>query len=65
MDGPEKRSISFRFKEGLGGQVVRALGAWDYVPNSFWYSLYTKVVPRILDQMRRRGKSRVKQGLGS
>jgi len=55
----------FRFKEGLGGQVVRTLGAWDFVPNRLWYSMYTKVMPTILDLMRARGKSRVKQGFGN
>ncbi len=54
----------FRFKEGLGGQVVRTLGAWDFVPNPLWYALYTQVVPRLLDVMRFRGKARTKQGLG-
>lgn len=54
----------FRFKEGLGGQVMRTLGAWDFVPNPLWYALYTQVVPRLLDVMRFRGKARTKQGLG-
>jgi lipid II:glycine glycyltransferase (peptidoglycan interpeptide bridge formation enzyme) len=26
----------YRFKEGLGGQVVRTLGAWDFAPNPLW-----------------------------
>ncbi len=48
----------FRFKEGLGGQVVRTLGAWDYTPRPFWYKLYSEVIPRVLDVMRSRGKAR-------
>ena len=24
----------YRFKEGLGGKVVRTLGAWDFAPNT-------------------------------
>ncbi len=55
----------FRFKEGLGGQVVRTLGAWDYAPNAVTYGLYTRIIPRLLDVMRARGKARTKQGLGS
>jgi lipid II:glycine glycyltransferase (peptidoglycan interpeptide bridge formation enzyme) len=51
----------FRFKEGLGGQVVRTLGAWDFVPNRFIYQLYTGIKPRILDLMRSRGKTRTPQ----
>ena len=53
----------FRFKEGLGGQVVQTLGAWDYTPRPFWYKLYSEVIPRVLDVMRSRSKARAKQGL--
>ena len=55
----------FRFKDGLGGQVVRTLGAWDYAPNPLWYGFYVRVMPKILDLMRSRGKARTRQGLGS
>ncbi len=50
----------FRFKEGLGGQVVRTLGAWDFTPRPLWYKLYSEVIPRVLDVMRARGKSRTR-----
>lgn len=53
----------FRFKEGLGGQVVRTLGAWDYTPKPLWYKMYSEVIPRVLDVMRSRGKLRTKQAL--
>ncbi|MEW6084524.1 MAG: peptidoglycan bridge formation glycyltransferase FemA/FemB family protein [Chloroflexota bacterium] len=55
----------YRFKEGLGGQVVRTLGAWDYAPNRLWYKLYSDVMPRVLDVMRARGKAKTKQNLGA
>jgi lipid II:glycine glycyltransferase (peptidoglycan interpeptide bridge formation enzyme) len=55
----------YRFKEGLGGKVVRTLGAWDFAPNPFWYKLYSEIIPRLLDVMRSRGKARTKQSLGS
>lgn len=55
----------YRFKEGLGGEVVRTLGAWDYAPNVLWYKLYAEVMPRLLDVMRSRGKEKTKQSLGS
>jgi lipid II:glycine glycyltransferase (peptidoglycan interpeptide bridge formation enzyme) len=55
----------FRFKEGLGGQVVRTLGAWDFTPKPFWYKMYSEVIPRVLDVMRSRGKSRTKQQIGA
>ncbi|NOT06265.1 MAG: peptidoglycan bridge formation glycyltransferase FemA/FemB family protein [Anaerolineales bacterium] len=54
----------YRFKEGLGGEVVRTLGAYDFVPNQLWYKLYAEVMPRMLNVMRARGKGRTKQGLG-
>jgi len=53
----------YRFKEGLGGQVVRTLGAWDYVPHRLWYRLYSEVVPRMLERMRMRGRARTQQSL--
>ncbi|MFH2101772.1 MAG: peptidoglycan bridge formation glycyltransferase FemA/FemB family protein [Chloroflexota bacterium] len=53
----------YRFKEGLGGNVLRTLGAWDYAPNPLWYALYTQVVPRLLDVMRRTGRSRTRQSI--
>jgi len=54
----------FRFKEGLGGEVVRTLGAWDYAPNLFWYKIYSEIIPRVLDVMRSRGKQKTKQVIG-
>lgn len=53
----------FRFKEGLGGKVWRTLGAWDYAPNALWYRLYTEILPRVLDVMRRRGRDKTRQML--
>ncbi len=55
----------YRFKEGLGGNVIRTLGAWDYTSRPFMYKLYTNVLPRILDIMRRRGKERTKREAGA
>jgi peptidoglycan pentaglycine glycine transferase (the first glycine) len=54
----------YRFKEGLGGKVVRTLGAWDFAPNPFWYKLYSEMIPRVLDLMRTHGKAKTKQSLG-
>lgn len=55
----------YRFKEGLGGKVVRTLGAWDFAPSPLWYKLYSEIIPRLLDVMRSRGKTRTKQNLGA
>ncbi len=49
----------FRFKEGLGGEVVRHVGAWDYPIRPFWFRVYTEILPRILDVMRARGRRNV------
>jgi lipid II:glycine glycyltransferase (peptidoglycan interpeptide bridge formation enzyme) len=54
----------FRFKEGLGGEVIRTLGACDFAPNPFWYKMYSEIIPRVLDLMRSRGKQRTKQAIG-
>jgi lipid II:glycine glycyltransferase (peptidoglycan interpeptide bridge formation enzyme) len=54
----------FRFKEGLGGRVSRTLGAWDYPTHPLIYKLYTQVLPKILDVMRRRGKEKTRQQAG-
>ncbi len=55
----------YRFKEGLGGKVVRTLGAWDFAPSPLWYKMYSEIIPRMLDVMRSRGKARTKQNLGA
>jgi peptidoglycan pentaglycine glycine transferase (the first glycine) len=51
----------FRFKEGLGAQVVRTAGAWDYPSRPLAYLLYTRVLPRVLAVMRWRGRARTRQ----
>ncbi len=51
----------FRFKEGLGAEVIRTLGAWDFPARPGLYRLYTQVLPKILSIMRRRGKERTRQ----
>ena len=42
----------FRFKEGLGAEVVRTSGAWDFPIKPFYCYLYQKVLPKILFIMR-------------
>jgi peptidoglycan pentaglycine glycine transferase (the first glycine) len=53
----------YRFKEGLGGEVVRTLGAYDFAPTKLWYKVCADIMPRVLDVMRSRGKDKTKQGL--
>ena len=53
----------FRFKEGLGGKVIRTPGAWDYSAVKWLYRLYTGLIPYILNIMRARGKAKTKREL--
>lgn len=45
----------YRFKMGLGGEVVRYIGAWDLPLNTLLYRFYAQVMPRLLARMRQRG----------
>ncbi|MFM8321732.1 MAG: lipid II:glycine glycyltransferase FemX [Chloroflexota bacterium] len=51
----------YRFKLGLGAQVYRGLGAWDLPTRPLIYPLYTRLLPRLLDLMRSRGRARVQR----
>jgi lipid II:glycine glycyltransferase (peptidoglycan interpeptide bridge formation enzyme) len=51
----------YRFKEGLGAQVVFGPGAWDYPARPLLYPLYMQALPRLLDVLRRRGKQRTQR----
>jgi lipid II:glycine glycyltransferase (peptidoglycan interpeptide bridge formation enzyme) len=51
----------FRFKEGLGGYVLRTIGAWDFPARPVMYKLYTQTLPKIMDVMRMRGKARTRR----
>jgi len=53
----------YRFKEGLGGEALRTLGAYDFAPNKILYKLYTDIMPRVLGVMRSRGKEKTRQSL--
>ena len=53
----------WKFKEGFNGQFVRGLGAWDYAPSPLAYRLYTRVLPRVLAVLRRRGQAQTRQAV--
>ena len=55
----------YRFKEGLGGTVVRHIGAWDYPAQPVFYKLYTQILPKVLNIMRWRGKAQTRQVLST
>jgi peptidoglycan pentaglycine glycine transferase (the first glycine) len=42
----------FKFKQGLGGKLVKTSGAWDFPVNIFWYSIYNNLLPSILSFFR-------------
>lgn len=47
----------YRFKQGFNGVTARHLGAWDFSSRNFLYHSYTRVLPKLLDVMRSRGKA--------
>ena len=53
----------YRFKEGLGGTVVRHIGAWDLPVRPVHYWLYTRVLPRVLAWMHRRGMAQTRESI--
>lgn len=55
----------YKFKEGFNGDVVRMIGAWDYVPNRLMYTVYTRLVPFLLNRLRAKGRKRVSQELAA
>jgi lipid II:glycine glycyltransferase (peptidoglycan interpeptide bridge formation enzyme) len=63
FDGEDSMSGVFRFKEGLGAKVLRTCGAWDYVIHPLGYFLYEKVLPQVLNVLRRARKQETRQEL--
>ncbi len=53
----------YRFKEGLGGVVMRTCGAWDFTPYRFMYRLYNKIIPAVMAALRKSGKQKTIQQL--
>ena len=64
FDGNDRMAGVFRFKMGLGGEVVRLIGAWDFPAQKMEYSLFSRVLPKVLDVMRRRGRHTTIQEVG-
>jgi peptidoglycan pentaglycine glycine transferase (the first glycine) len=54
----------YRFKEGLGGNMVRHLGAWDYPARPILYRLFSETLPRLLAVMRRHGQAKTRRIVG-
>jgi len=45
----------YRFKRGFGGEVTRTIGAWDFPVKPILYQAYTRVLPVLLNGMRKIG----------
>ena len=53
----------YRFKEGLGGEVIRTSGAWDFTPYPLFYKVYNKVIPAVMAVLRNSGKRKTQSQL--
>jgi lipid II:glycine glycyltransferase (peptidoglycan interpeptide bridge formation enzyme) len=53
----------YRFKQGLGAYPVRHIGAWDLPLQPAVYSLYTRLLPRLISIMRWRGRGLTRRRL--
>ncbi len=53
----------YRFKEGMGGTLLRTIGAYDLILKPLSYRLYSKILPKILNVLRNRGRSQVERKL--
>lgn len=51
----------YRFKEGLGGRLIRHIGAWDLPIRPVLYRLYMDILPRWLDILRHRRRTETRQ----
>jgi lipid II:glycine glycyltransferase (peptidoglycan interpeptide bridge formation enzyme) len=51
----------FRFKLGLGGKLIKTIGAWDYPVNNIIYNIYNYLLPTILSVFRFFRKRQIKQ----
>jgi len=51
----------FRFKRGLGGTVLRTIGAYDLPTRPLLFKLYSQILPKILGYMRSIGNRRTRQ----
>jgi lipid II:glycine glycyltransferase (peptidoglycan interpeptide bridge formation enzyme) len=45
----------YRFKKGFGGKVIRTIGAWDYPVKPLVYKIYTRLLPMMLNFLRKIG----------
>ncbi|PKN87023.1 MAG: hypothetical protein CVU46_05725 [Chloroflexi bacterium HGW-Chloroflexi-8] len=53
----------YRFKLGLGGSLIRTIGAWDFTSRKNLYILYQKILPKILNIFRFFGRMKTQQSI--
>jgi peptidoglycan pentaglycine glycine transferase (the first glycine) len=51
----------FKFKQGLGGKLVKTIGAWDFPVNNYLYNIYNYLIPSALSVFRFFRRRRLKQ----
>ncbi len=51
----------YKFKEGMGGEVIRTIGAWDYPVRPMQFKLFNTILPKILSITRGRRKKQTTQ----
>ncbi len=48
LDASDPMYGVYRFKEGLGAEMVRTIGAWDYPVRPLLYFMYHRIIPGLL-----------------
>jgi lipid II:glycine glycyltransferase (peptidoglycan interpeptide bridge formation enzyme) len=63
LDESDRLYGVWKFKEGFSDHLARSLGAIDYAPSPALYRVYTTILPRVLNMMRRRGLKQTSEAL--
>lgn len=53
----------YRFKVGLGSDLVKTIGEWDFIVNPILFFLYNKIMPAILSFLRMVGRKKTIESL--
>lgn len=53
----------YRFKLGLGGMTVGTIGAWDFILKPGVHRVYNRVMPKVLQLLRKRGNAKTAESL--
>jgi len=61
LDASDPMFGVYRFKEGLGAELVRTIGAWDYPVRPLLYFMYHRIIPGLLAVTRRIRRKQIKR----